>query len=128
MKKIKLVGIKKGWFGREIEKIIADIYVQDGKVIVESKYPKLKEELQKELDGLAYTTGAFGIRKCRDVIDEKGRNVTELYQINQKPGDAKFLEALLGAVWFWGEKKFNDYKKEFGGYLIIPTISKIVEE
>lgn len=121
MKKIKLVGIKKGWFGREIQKIVADIYVQDGKVIVESKYPKIKEELQKELDLVAYTTGAFGIRKCRYIKDKKGNETDiQLIQINQKPGDPKFLEAVLDS-WFWDDKKFD-------GFEIYETISKIVEE
>lgn len=122
MRKLKLVGIKKGWFGREIKKIVADIYVQDNKVVVESKDQKEKEKLQKEInDRLAHII-PFGIRKSREIKDEKG-NVTggELYQINQKPGDPKFLEALKGAFGFWSGKKF-------GGYLIIPTISKIVEE
>jgi len=122
MRKIKLIGIKKGWFGREIEKIIADIYVQDGKVIVESKYQKEKEELQKELNRLAYTTGAFGIRKSWDIKDKKGNVTNTQYgQINQRPGDPKFLEAVLASTWFWHDKKFDDYE-------IIPTISKIVEE
>jgi len=122
MKKIKLVGIKKGWFGRKIKKIVADIYVQNGKVIVESKYPELKEGLQKELDRFAYTTGAFGIRKSRYIKDKKGNVMDiQLIQINQKPGDLEFLEALLGATWFWSDKKFDDYE-------IYETISKIVEE
>jgi hypothetical protein len=121
MRKIKLVGIKKGWFGREVEKIVADIYVKDSKVIVESKYQKEKEELQKEINHSAYT-GAFGIRKSWEIKDKKG-NVTDTQcgQINQRPGDSKFLEAVLASTWFWHDKKFN-------GYLIIPTISKIVEE
>ncbi|MBI5401492.1 hypothetical protein HZB05_01540 [Candidatus Wolfebacteria bacterium] len=121
MKKLKLVGIKKGWFGRKIKKNVADIYVQDNKVIVESKYQKSREELQKELDRLAYI-GAFGIRKSREIKDKKG-NVTDIqdFQINQRPGDQKFLEALAGCGWFWDDKKFD-------GYEVYETISKIVEE
>ncbi|MBI5401491.1 hypothetical protein HZB05_01535 [Candidatus Wolfebacteria bacterium] len=120
MKKLKLIGIKKGWFGREIQKIVADIYVQDGKVVVESKDQKEKEKLQKAINDRLEYPGAFGIRKSRDIKDKRGI-VTELYQITQKPGDPQFLEALTSAFGFWHDKKFGDYQ-------IIPTISKIIEE
>lgn len=121
MKKLKLVGIKKGWFGRKIKKIVADIYVQDGKVVVESKDREEARKLQKEINYRAVQAIPFGIRKCREIKDEKGRNVTELYQINQKPGDPLFLEALASAFGFWIDKKFGDYE-------VYETISKIVEE
>jgi len=120
MKKLKLVGIKKIWFW-EIRRVVAEVFVQEGKVIVESRNPKIKEDLQREIDQFAYRRG-FLFRWSKDIKDKQGRIIRhELWARNQKPGDPGFLEALRGTTWFWKDKKF-------GGYEIYETISKIVDE
>ncbi len=121
MKKLNLVGIKKGWFGRRIKKIIAVIYVKDGRVMVESKCQKIKKQLQAEIDKVAYD-GVFGIPKYKNVKDAKGRVINnEVWEQHQKPKDPQFLEAFKASTWFWFDKEYDDYK-------INPLISDIVEK
>jgi hypothetical protein len=50
MKKLKLYGEKKIFGPFKKKGFIAEVFVVDGKVVVESKNKKVKEELQKEID------------------------------------------------------------------------------
>ncbi|MFH1656528.1 MAG: hypothetical protein ABH956_02005 [Candidatus Nealsonbacteria bacterium] len=119
MKKLNLVGVRKTWFGVTIKKIVAKVYIQDGKVIVESGNEKVKEDLQREIDRLAYQ-GAFMINTNIEKRDKQGNLIQHQRFVKLcKPDNPKFLDSLRSATWFW-------HKKIFGGYEIYQTISKIV--
>lgn len=116
MKKLKLYGEKKWFFGIKRKGFIADVFVdKDNLVVVESKYPKLEKELDRSLQQLI---------KSKKLILRTGvtnENTCSTFFSYQKPGDPKFLEALKSYHPFWWDKKY-------GGYEINELGSKVVEE
>lgn len=123
MKKLKLYGEKKT-LGIVLRKgFIAEVYVKDGKVIIESKNKKIKEEIEKVINEvLSEKEDYFYYRTGDEYFNKKtGHWGYRTYMVPQKPTDPEFLEALKDSDWFWEDEKF-------GGYEIDPIFSKIVEE
>ena len=120
MKKLRLYGEKKIFLWFKSKRFIADVYVQDGKVVVDSKNSQIKRELLKEIDE---RIKADLIYRGRGIWEEKdGKRIHYDVLEPQRPGDIYFLETLLnGYSAFWGEKTF-------GGYTISDIFSKIIEE
>ncbi|HDO23757.1 MAG TPA: hypothetical protein ENG99_00905 [bacterium] len=119
MKKIKLVGIKKGWLGRKIEKVVADVYVKNGKIVVESKYKKDADKLQKELNKMLANKGGLYLKKSREKRDKSGELLEHVqYIVLKKPDDPEFSDALRSSI----------SHEEFGDYTIYPGIFRDVEE
>jgi len=124
MKKLKLVGIKKGWFGRDIQKVVADIYVKDGEIVVESKDKKASDKLQKELNKRLAYKGGFGLGKSTEKRSKNGELLEHVsYVVLTKPDDPEFLNTLKsgGFFGFWMNEKFGDYE-------VYETLSEITEE
>ena len=124
MKKLKLLGIKKGLFGREVRKVVADIYVKDGKIVVESKDKKAGDKLQKELNRRLSWKGGFYLGKSREKRDKNGELLEHvIYGVFTKPDEPKFLNTLRsrGFSGFWSTENFGDYEIHIG-------LSKIVDE
>lgn len=115
MKKIKLTGVKEGWFGRKVKKHIADLYVQDGKVVLDSKY-KGSKELEEEINEAA-NREVFR-KKYGDDSREEGPT---FWMTSKKPEDPDFLGALRDTPGFFLGKKLGKYEVNM-------TLSKIVEE
>ena len=117
MKKLKLYGEKKLFWGIKRKGIVAEIYVggKDENLTVESKYPEVKKDLADALDHLV---------KSGELLLKKGVGIGEEHAtigVSQKPGDALFLEALKSYGPFWWGKKF-------GGWEINELLSVIVTE
>jgi len=123
MKKLKLYAEKK-ILGIVFKKgFVADAYVKDGNVIIESKNKKLKEEIERAINkALAFKENYFYYRTGEEYFNKKtGHWGHRTYMVYQKPADPKFLNALKDDESFWETKKF-------AGYEIEPLFSKIVEE
>ena len=121
MKKLKVVGIKKGWIRKKVRKVVAEIWVENGRVIVKAKDPVVGDLWQKEIER-EVKIGAFRIGKHKLIEDKDGR-LLEHHAIEspRKLSDPDFLKAVRGALWFWEGKKM-------GAYEIYETISEVVEE
>ncbi len=108
MKKLKLIGLKynSGKFVGEPQSV-GEVYVENGRVKVNSPYQDLADGLLREIEKAAYTTGAL-ISPSRE---EPGTR--------HKADDPRFLEALT----------YSDiWDKLFGGWRIDEMRSEIVEE
>ncbi|XOB40720.1 MAG: hypothetical protein ACKKMR_01775 [Candidatus Nealsonbacteria bacterium] len=120
IKKLRLYGEKDGLKG-----FIADIYVKNNKLIVESENKKVKKELFEEINKEIQKGEAFRI----PYTEHTGRTIEEGVLL-QKIGDSKFLEALEAEFWkvigLGDMGKFGN--KKFGGYEIKAYKSKIIEK
>lgn len=108
MKKLKLVGLKydSGKYVGELQ-LVGEVYVENGKVRVESPYPDLAKELLETIEKFAYTRGA------RMGPTREGPHTFH------KTDDPQFLEALC----------YTDiWDKRFGGWRIDEMRSEIVKE
>lgn len=121
MKKLKLYGEKKWFFGFKRRGFVAEVYVSDGKVVVFSNNSRLREELQREIDKeIAHNF----ITRTRAIREEKpGLSRPIVYHIAEprKPGDPDFLETLKDQSAFWSTQIFD-------GYEISGVQSRIIEE
>jgi len=120
MRKLKLYGEKKIFGPFKKKGFIAEVFVVDGKVVVESKDKKVKEELQKEIEEDIKNNA---ITLSRGVWEEwpDGRKVHYHLAEPKKPTDPKFLDALRDYSALWDTHTF-------GGYEISGLLSKFVEE
>lgn len=106
MKKLKLLGIKKGLFRRCVKKIVATIYVKDGRVVIESKLPSvlaLRDKIQK-------------------LGDEEGFVLWHTREYGERPrktNEPDFLEAVASEDLLY---------RDFDGWAIVATRDQIVEE
>lgn len=120
MKKLKLYGKKDGFEG-----FIAEIYVDNNKVVVESKDEEVKKELLNEINKVIQKGESFLL----PYPHETETSICDGFLL-QKVGDPKFIEALHSEFWKvigLGEAgKFGN--KTFGGYKIIAHKSLIIEE
>ena len=107
MKKLKIKALKKGLFGKR-EKIIAEVWVENGKVKVKAINEKIEKEILADIVPAAYGRG-FRIAPSRE---EQG--------YYQKINDPEFLKAIMYAD-FWGHKIYD-------GWDVLPVASKVVEE
>lgn len=108
MKKLKLVGLKYdgGKFVGELQPV-GEVYVENGRVKVESPYPDLAKKLLETIEKFAYTGGA-----------RMGPTMESPHTIH-KADDPQFLEALC----------YTDiWDKTFGGWRISETRCTIVDE
>ena len=113
MKVLNLSGVKKGWFGRRVKKVVARIYVKDGRVVIKSKLPSflaLRDEIQRIGD-----TIGFGVIDC--VSTPYSRE--DIIVSEHKTDDPQFLEALA----YW-----NTLYHEFDGWVIGASRNPIVDE
>jgi hypothetical protein len=109
MKKLKLYGEKKIFGPFKKKGFIAEVFVVDGKVVVESKNKKVKEELQKEIDeGIKNDE----ITISRSVWEEfpDGRKAHYHLAEPKKPTDPKFLNALRDYSELWSTHTFAGYE------------------
>ncbi|MBI2278648.1 MAG: hypothetical protein HYU81_01130 [Candidatus Brennerbacteria bacterium] len=106
MKKLKLLGIKKGLFDIRIKKTVAIIYVENGRVVIESKLSSLlalRDRIQK-------------------IGDEDGFVLWHTREYGERPrkiNDPDFLEALASGDFLY---------REFDGWSIGATRDQITEE
>lgn len=123
MKKLKLYGEKKLILGFKTEGFVATIYVEGGKVRIDSKNSGLREALTDQI-GRAVAAGS--IHMVKPIKISPNPNEGHLGGIAhgimpQKPGDDKFLEALQYDEMIWASGNF-------AGYKISGALSKIIEE
>lgn len=113
MKVLRLFGVKKGWFGRRVKKVVARIYVKDGKVVIESKLPSfraLRDKIQEIGD-----LGGFGIEDCISTPHSRADVIVSRH----KTDDPKFLEALA---------YYHVFYNEFDGWIIGASRNSVVDE
>lgn len=108
MKKLKIKATKKGLFGRRIEKIIAEVWVENGKVRVKAINEKIEKQLLKNIEPAAYGRG-FLISPSRE---EPG--------CFQNVNDPDFLKAIM-----YSDRLIHE---TYDGWDILPVASKVVEE
>ena len=119
MKKLELFGFRKNFFGREVRKQIATIYVRDGKVVVESEMPKLREILQQAIEHEAYSEK--GIESVGTLEGEGGGF--------HKPEDSNFLEELrMANLWVQKDEGRSVRVREWDGWFVSIPRSKVVDE
>lgn len=107
MKILKIKAFKKGWFGRR-EKIIAEVWVENGKVKVKAINEKIGKELLADIEKGAYGRG-FRIAPSRE---EPG--------YFQNVNDTEFLRAIVACEVL--------LHREYDDWDILPVASKVVEE
>ncbi|MBU3907270.1 MAG: hypothetical protein KKA64_03390 [Nanoarchaeota archaeon] len=119
LKVLKLYGKKDNFEG-----FIAEIYVENNKVVVESEDEEVKKDLLFEIN--------MAIQKTPFLLpysEETKSTVSHGFSFH-KIGDPKFLNALRAEFWkivgFGTEGKFAN--KTFGGYKIIAHKSLVVEK
>jgi len=107
MKKLKIKATKKWLFGKR-EKIIAEVWVEKGKVRVKAINGVIEKEILADIEPAAYGRG-FRIAPSRE---EPG--------YFQNVNDPEFLKAIMYAD-FWSDKTYDDWH-------VLPVASKVVEE
>ncbi len=121
MKKLKLYGEKKWLFGFKRRGFVAEVCVNDGKVVVFSKNSRLRDELQREIDKRAAHNF---ITRTKAIREEKpGLPRPNIHHIAEprKPEDHDFLETLKDQSAFWSTQIFD-------GYEISGVQSRIINE
>ena len=121
MKKLKLYGEKKWFFGFKRRGFVAEVSISNGKMAVTSKNSRLRDELQREI-GLEVAHNL--VTRGRAIREEKPglpRPIIHHIAEPRKPEDPDFLETLKDQSAFWSTQIFD-------GYEISGVQSKIVEE
>lgn len=127
MEKLKIYGRKPGFKG-----FIADIYVQDGKLIVESEDPQVKQDLEKALkEATLDEEFTIGARAGGEGETEEGLIAYYTYIERLKPGDDGYLLALRARPVF-GSDSLEDWKagkgRKIGDYEMDTSLSRIIDE
>ena len=117
MKKLKLYGEKKGFLGIKRKGFVAEIFVKDRKVVVESKDRKLKRRLREEIDKMIKEDGITLGKSVWERLPEGGKVHYHIVE-TKHPKDPKFIFALAGEL----------EKRKIGKYKFIFHKSKFVEE
>lgn len=111
-KKLKLFGEK-----RDCKGFIAEIYIQDKKMIVNSKDKKVGGKLYKIINETIESKKGIGM-----VYSEYNKTIKSTKIANFKPGDYNFLDALLPCLWTITRNE------EFDGYKLDINKSEIFEK
>jgi len=121
MKKVQLFGLIKGE-GEDKKEFLGTIYVNEkNELVVDVKRDDIREMLLKEINEEIEKYGGFLLRSYKTIktTDEKtGLKLKKHISLGelQKPGDPKFLEALIQDHPFWGTRKFGEYADIFAEF------------
>lgn len=127
MEKLKIYGRKPGFKG-----FIADIYVQNGKLIVESEDPQVKQDLEKALkEATLDEEFTIGARAGGERETEDGSIAYYTYIERLKPGDDGYLLTLRARPVF-GSDSLDDWKagkgRKIGDYEMDTSLSRIIDD
>lgn len=120
MKRLKLYGVKKIFVFLNKKGFVADVFVRNGKTVVEAKNQQIKKEIEQQIDFWLQSEYSGPLLPKHEIVrDNNGRIQRHTsVEIPQKPKDPDFLLALSG--------KLSENK--IAGYKILFSESKIVEE
>jgi len=120
MKKLKLYGEKRVFLWIKQRGFVAEVFVQDGKIVVQAEDRKLQEELQKEIDIVLKNNSIIHFKSVTEHLPGK-RKVHFHAEESIGPEDTDFLKALWQTSFSW-------HKKNFAGYRIDGGSSRIFDE
>ncbi len=106
---LSIFGFKKGWFGNISKKFVADIFVKEGRLVVEAINDNIKTEITTAIQDWEKKYGAPYFFSGDEVADKDGTKTHRTFTVRQSIKDKEYVDAIASAVLM---------KKTFAGYYV----------
>jgi len=106
---ISIFGVKKGWFGNVSKKFVAEIFVRDGKLVVEAINDEIEEEVINAVQLWEKKHGNPHFVSGDTAVNKDGSETSRTFMVRQSINDKEYLDAVAEAILM---------EKTFGGYYV----------